>query len=463
MKKCPKCGKELKNNQKFCSGCGHNVASGGEEKKSSSASTTGSKGNNQPNKTVVTVLILLVILAIGGFFGYRYLEDHYSRRNQVDRLVEVLESEDHAEIASILSPGERDFEFDEESIAPFVEGVVSEMDFSDVRRDLAREGEHGTLELSRDGSHFFLFDRYVLELTPSYALLATNMSDVTLLVNGEEVVTSDEEYFTYEYGPFVPGEHQFSARTELNGEELTVENDMTILPDHQDPYVDLSLQALSFYVYSNVSEASVYLDDEEIGQLEYGEGEFGPYASLEGATLHLGYEEEFGEMTTESISLDNMDNQTYTLDFADALTIDEAYEVIEDMYNTLSSLTSTFNVSSASRRFEGYFNDGTAFDELRPFFTDYAERQRDNDDVNYVDFDVELSNFEQVDYAEYIVDLEVDYRTVFSDWDEEDRVRTFTYSVSLVADEAERNTFTNDQEFFINGFSDEEMIYDSHE
>lgn len=471
MKFCEKCGTKLEANQKFCESCGYQVSNEGKTQQATSKPQAQESVHNQRATTTGAGLSKKTKIGIGvagalllaGFFGHRYGEEHYSRENQVNRMIDVLESGDHAEIASVLSTGEEDFEIDEESIVPYVDTILGETNFDNARRSLTYGGQDGSLRLVQEGSHFFLFDKYELVLLPAYATVSTNMSDVAISMNGEELVTSDNEDFTYEYGPFVPGLHEFTATTELSGEELVVDQNAYLLSGTNNSPVNLSMQAYYFSVVSNASDAQVFLNDEEIGQLEGGEGNFGPYASLGESSLHLAYDEGFGEMTTDPVSMYEYDNEIYTLNFSEGLSDVDAYEAIDDMYSTLSSLTSTFNVSSVSRNFEEYFASGTAYDELRPFFTDYAQRQRENDDVSRVEYTVSVSNFERVDVDEYTLDLEVDYRTIFSDWDAEDRVRTFTYDVSLISDQAVRNTWSNDEEFFINGFSNEEMIYDSHE
>lgn len=473
MKFCEKCGAKLEPNQKFCEACGYRLDSAStdstEEPKKVTSTPQGHTSNQAQtpptpalSKRAKIGLSAAAVVLIAGFFGYRHGEEYYSRENQVDRLVEVLESGDSAEIASVLSSGEEDFEIDEESIEPFVTSVLEETDLSQTRRNLRFSGTDGSLQLVQEGSHFFMFDKYELVLLPAYTTITTNMSNVEIFMDGEELVTSDSEDFSYEYGPFIPGSHEFTATTDLNGEELTVEQQAYLYSGTNNSPVNLSVQAYYFTVTSNADDAHVFLNDEEIGQLENGEGYFGPYASLGDSSLHLTYDEEFGEVSTDPVVMYDYDNEIYNINFSEGLSDVDAYEVLDDMYNTLSSLTNTYNVSSVSRTFEEYFNSGTAYDELRPFFTEYAQRQRENEDVSRIDFTVLVRNFERVDYDEYTVELEVDYRTVYSDWDQEDRVRTFTYDVSLVADQAVRNTW-NEEEFFINGFSNEELIYDSHE
>lgn len=461
MKQCKKCGEELKERQKFCPKCGQKVDEN--QVKVSEDSPSMNEKQKRRGKRLIIIFSALFVIAITVFWGYRYAEEYYSRENQIERIIDVLKTGDYAQIASTVSTGSANFEVNEETIVPFVDTYVSEMDFDILRHALSEGHTFDNVFLMSEGMYFSIFDQYRLGLAPSRASISTNMSDVTIFVDDSELVTSDTEEFTYDYGPFVPGEYEFSAVTEVNGEEWSADQQVVTHSEPGGTFVDLSFYALYFSVASNVSDAKVFVNEEEIGQLENGEGYFGPFASLGNDSLHLEAEGEYGSDRTETVTMNGEEEAAYTLDFSERLTEEDAHNVLESMYQTLSSLTHTYSVASSSRIFETFFYEGVAFDELRPFFTGYAERQRENSDVRRVEFAIETSQFEQVAQDEYRVALEVDYRTIYPGLNREDRVRTFTYEVSLMSDEAVRNTRNNEREFYINGFANEELIYDSQE
>lgn len=472
MKSCDKCGNKLEEGQKFCQKCGEPVnIKAIQELDEMKTDEIKSKQNNpsSPKKPVskgwIVTSILLIILIIGGYFTYQYGQDHYSRRNQIDRLVTVLSSEDYKQVASILTSADADLDIDEETIVPFIDTYLNNVDHTEIRRVLESERQYESLRLVSDGSYFFLFDRYALELQPAFVTLTTNMEDVTLSINDEEVAVSNNEDFSYTHGPLIPGEYTFRAVKDMEGELLETAEERNANSGQDNVLVELPIYGLYFTVESNKSDASVYLNDEKIGILENGSNHFGPYGSLEGSSLELRKEESFGELKTSSSNMTDYDEEYYYLTFDESLSIGEAENALSGMFNTLSDLTrdNNWNYAGVLENFGKHFYEGIAFDELRPFYIEYAQRQREDEDTVRTVYNTTVTNFEQVNVNEYTVKLEVDYVTEY-DWslDKEDRLRTFTYNVSLVSDEAVRDTWGNNQELFINGFANEELIFDSN-
>ncbi|WP_225743760.1 zinc ribbon domain-containing protein [Marinilactibacillus sp. Marseille-P9653] len=497
MKFCENCGHKLEGNQKFCEKCGAKVKPVEIENKSSE-STSGLDKTDQTNvtahnqeplqknkqntltkpnnhnpvpKPIIAGLVIIVLLITGSVFGYQKGKEYYSLNNQIDRYIETLQSRNYSEIAAVLTTSNENFEISEDTIAPYVDSILYDADWGTIRYELISSRSTDTLLLKKNGSNFVFFDRYELELLPAMVTLTTNLANTKLFIEEEEVATADKDDYSVDIKTVMPGMHTFYAKTELDGQEMVTEETMNVWPGQHDPYVSLPIQGVYFEVSSNINDASVYLNDKNVGQLSGGSGEFGPFGSLNGGNLELRQEKDFGELKTESIELSDNDYTYYQLDFADAMTEDDAQYALQGMYDTLSSLTSEYQYSLTEdeKAYGEYFYEGVAYDELRPFYLEYAERQRDDEQVMSVNYDVTVSNFEQTGLKEYSADLEVDYTSYFQGTEANDynapdnRIRTFTYNVSLISDKAIRNNWNySDEELFINGFANEEMIYDSN-
>ncbi|WP_423188957.1 zinc ribbon domain-containing protein [Alkalibacterium sp. f15] len=476
MNYCEECGHKLEYEQKFCQGCGAAVvpkdtnSSQGDPhitKEPKHPEKKGASSSKKPfPKGVIVTSVLVIFLSVAGYFSYQYGQDYYSVRNQVDRMVKILHSKDYESIAANLTSTHDELEIDEDTIKPYVDVYLTDVDAIELRKALATERSYESLKLVPKGSYFYLFDKYELELLPAFVTLSTNMENVTFSINAEEVVVSDEEDFSFEHGPLIPGEYVFSAVTKIDGHELMTEENSYVTASQDNVLIDLPIQGFSFTVESNLDDPFVYINDKEIGQLQNGSGHFGPFGSLNESQLELRKEESFGELKTSAITMSAFDEENYYLKFQESLNIDSAEMALRDMYYTLSGMTQddNYDLEGLIEDFGNYFYQGVAYDELRPFFIDYAERQRENEDADRTTYDVTLTNFNQVGMKEYTVDLEVDYITEY-DWslDKENRIRTFTYNVSLIADEAIRDTWANEEELFIDGFGSEELIYDSNE
>lgn len=472
MNFCENCGEKIVPGQKFCEQCGTAVVSDSKNTVDEQINTPINREvKNKParkpmSKGKIAGIVLLVIIIGSGYFAYQYGEEYYSKSNQVDRIVAVLKSEDYAAIADLMNTNDAELDINEETIVPYVDAYLTDLDSTELRTALLTESDYLSLSVLPEGSYFFLFDKYELNLFPSYVRLTTNMNDTALFLNEEELTVSDSEDFTFAYGPMISGEYTFSAVTDIDGEELTTEENRLIGFAQDSIHIDLPIYGLTFSVSSNVNDSFVYLNGENIGQLHEGEGQFGPFGSLAGAELELRKEESFGEISTETISLMDYDGEYYYLRFDDSFTVESAEDVMRGMYSYLSNLTqsSLWDLEGTTDYFGEHFYQGIAYDELRPFFLEYAERQRENDDIDRTTFEVSIESFEQVDMNEYSIELEVNYITQY-DWslDSDDRIRTFTYDVSLIASDSVRNTWSNDEELFINGFANESLIYDSND
>lgn len=141
--------------------------------------------------------------------------------------------------------------------------------------------------LKKEGSNFLLFDNYDLELLPAYVTLTTHIADAKLFIGDEEVVTSDSDEFIYQHGAVIPGKHTFTAKAELDSQELITEETVTVTPVNGEQAVALDIQDMHFEVSSNIEDAMVYLNEENVGQLENDVGAFDPFVDLEYAILEL--------------------------------------------------------------------------------------------------------------------------------------------------------------------------------
>lgn len=102
-----------------------------------------------------------------------------------------------------------------------------------------------------------------------------------------KVVTSDSDEFICQHVAVIPGKHTFTAKAELDSQELITEETVTVTPVKGEQAVALDIQDMHFEVSSNIEDAMVYLNEENVGQLENDVGAFDPFVDLEYAILEL--------------------------------------------------------------------------------------------------------------------------------------------------------------------------------
>ena len=78
----------------------------------------------------------------------------------------------------------------------------------------------------------------------------------------------------------------FTAEGEVSGFSITTTEEATWLGTGYNS-IDLYLSDYTFEVYSELENATIYIDDQEVGALENGRGNFGPIQLEEGMQLHI--------------------------------------------------------------------------------------------------------------------------------------------------------------------------------
>ncbi|WP_350342318.1 hypothetical protein PRVXT_001546 [Proteinivorax tanatarense] len=119
---------------------------------------------------------------------------------------------------------------------------------------------------------------YVLVPKSNYITLETNYEGVEIYFGEELLVTSDQEYFTQEFGPFMPGEYNITAK--LEGEYTTLATESIILlmdPSVDKHHMDLSLYGKYTTVWADYDNVDIIINGDsstknigdQIGPLKY--------------------------------------------------------------------------------------------------------------------------------------------------------------------------------------------------
>lgn len=445
MKYCEECGEKLEENSKFCEKCGRKVESDSNAGPSPVENTghTVQKAPRKPlskkQKMIIGGIGAAVILA---FAGYKVGENVYSEENQRAKLIETISSGDADELAKALTTTDPNFEVTAENLEPFATYLEENPKYlSDLISGLETGGSYDSLYIRKNGSRLFFYDNYDMTIAPVYAQVYTNAEGVIIASNDAELATSDSEDFTKEIGPFAPGEYHFTANGDISGNSLSVARDEVLLYPGSYYEIDLSLQGMEFDVYSDLIEATVYLDDKEIGKLdEEGYGSFGPIQFKEGQTIHVAKKAGEEEIVSESVELTE-DNSYYSFDDLQVADADDLYYALDYMYNSVSGLTSYYDESYESDLSEMFVTDSPAYEEQRVQFITFAKEIYDNEEMDSVLFDVEVKDYEQTGVDKFDVSYEVTYTSVFDySTSKEDELKTYTKDATILFVETDDST-----------------------
>lgn len=466
VKFCEQCGAELAKDDKFCEQCGKVVAEEVKEKKEETetkepAEKEQSVGNKErksltKEQRIIGASVIGIIVVL--FSVYQLGSFLYSPERQTDKIVKAISAKNSKQLAGVTTSTDSDFEVTEDSLENFTSYLDENPDYlSWMVSELTDYGSYDSFYIGESGKKFGLYPAYELFMTPVYGTVYTNAAGVAISLGEKELFLSDSEEFTREVGPFAPGILEFSAEGEMNGFPLSVAEEVTWLNGDSYHEVNLSLTGEYFTVRSDLENADVYINDQVIGQLENGYGDFGPIPVTDGMTIHVS--QIFGE---EEVSSDaqklTKDNSYYEFDNVVLGSTDEATRVLRNAYSTAAQLTRNYE-SYADDYTKYYHPKGPAYEEQRLAFLSFGESMDADEDINRVDFDVTTDKVERTTSNTFAIEYEVTYRTYHSyGSDNEDSLRHYSKEATIIFEPT--NHPDRDYDVLIYDIQNEELVYE---
>lgn len=255
MKFCTKCGKEVKEEQTFCTYCGNQLSNEStnktqpikqpieetiEETKEETIGETKEETKEEINSTielkeypkfydkltqkskiviaVVTVLIVAIVVVV--FIG-NSLSDP---KKLETRFQNDVISNNTTDLANILYCNDGRLTVTSSNISPLLDyfkNNPSKYDevIQNLNNDVLRPKDisnlniasSNTLTLTSVGKKFLLFPSYKINVKPSFVEITTTVKDVTFSINNNQIGKSDTDKSTKEFGPYIPGTYSILA------------------------------------------------------------------------------------------------------------------------------------------------------------------------------------------------------------------------------------------------------------
>ncbi len=452
--KCEKCSYVNEDSAKFCEKCGHllgtepsneqkdeefHVSEKTRNKVNLSLAKTKTKKLTKVQKIGIIVIIVVVLLLAGGF---AFAKNYYSKENQADRYIEIINTGDAAKIAKTISTEDLNFELKEETLQPYADFIKDDKEYVHLLSNRMKSESESVdpsydVYLKRDGKDLLFFDHYELMINPVYAELTTNMEEAVISLNGKEIGTADRSDYTHKVGPLAPGTYMFKSSIEQYGSPLVNEQEVFFSGEEGMNYVDLSLSGVNIDVTSNLTDGIVYLNDKQIGQLKDGEGSFGPVSWSEDS--YLSVKKEYTNETIESEQVELMDydeSYYFTLDVLDEY-------AAEDFVSTIYQLTE--NISYYGEEYDDSYSDNLAEwmvdgenNEIYQTLYSNAIKSYDDETISSVTYNTEVEEVKQIDAYEYEVTYGVTVDTSYSyDSDKEDFEEVIPFKATVVMIESD--------------------------
>lgn len=412
MNYCENCGSKLEEGSVFCESCGAKVD--GDVETTATTETTEKpksqieiKALTKKQKTIGIGLLTAIIIL---FLGFTIGKNVYSEENQKEVITDALLSKDPDKIAGVLTSKNANLDVTSETVMPLVNFLEDNPYYlEDLVTNLHNYNEYGVFTIVQEGKKLGLYDAYELQVLPIYFKVSTNLEGTVITLNGEELVTADKNDFTQEMGPFVPGLFNFEATGTVNGYELEATQTHSFLYPEEATTVNLELEGYEFSIQSDLSDATVYLDDEEIGTLTDGEGKFGPIKFEEGMQIHVEKVFDEGTIVSDPVDLNEYDSTYY---FNNLVGID-SYDISNLLSSSYSALTriASYGDDEEVANYNNYFNaEGSAYEDYRAEQVTYAKGLNANEDVSNLRIDVSVEEYEQISPTKFKVQYEVTFR-----------------------------------------------------
>ncbi|WIY62423.1 TcaA 3rd/4th domain-containing protein [Bacillus arachidis] len=316
MKVCAKCGSQLMDGVQFCQSCGTRIV---EHERRGSEKEPQIRKKMSRGKIIWIGVIVLFIVSFGG--AYMYGAKYYSAEAQIDRIITMLQERDAEKLIDMVTTDDPQFVVDKESVAPLFSYIKEYPSYvhdlkASIQQQKKKENnvEKVDFVLTKDGKYLFLFDRYKLKAKTYYATLLTNEKDALLKVNGKELDKTTDKMFEKQYGPFFPGIQTFQSEFKNDYVKLAREEKVLLMKQNQNNVtVDLSLQGHYITIQTNVTRATLYVNQKPITTLTGEEFKWGPVATDGSVSIYLEKEGASGKEQTKVEHIST--NQYYTLSF----------------------------------------------------------------------------------------------------------------------------------------------------
>lgn len=231
---------------------------------------------SKKSKIITMIVAVFVILLFGSYYTINKVM--MSPEAVADSFMDAVQEKDEPKLRAFINDGQLEMDVTKADVESFLEflddrpqmittmsGKLEEdVQQHDAGSDyaVADEGEKSIASLERDGKKWFLFDRYVVNVTPVYMDVTSTEDDTTIFVGDEEAGTVSAEK-DKTLGPFLPGIYEVKAavKGDYGKVEAAQEADFS---DVDEGSVNPDFDFADYYVdlYSDNGDATLYVNGE---------------------------------------------------------------------------------------------------------------------------------------------------------------------------------------------------------
>lgn len=434
-KECPSCHNKNEEEALFCENCGlkfNQIVTQEQTFNEQLSSVTPQKKGSKKNKIIGIVAIIILIISSA---TYTFLKNQYSREKQLDSLIVAIKNKDTGTLVKKSITNDPNLTLNDDSLKPMVSYFEeNKEEVNKLKQALDKNQSYQGLSLKEEGKQALLFPKYSLEITAVYSTLISNVKNSTIEMNQKKIATTNNTKFEQKIGPLVPGLYHFKAA--IKDKKDTKEVSYDLLPDSKEE-IDMSFVMVKIPVRSNVKDATVMINDKEVGKLTDGATEIGPILWQKDLKIQLTKKTDKDKLQTEVKELKKVDlddNETtfptVSLDFNLASDYD-IEQGVQEFYDEFSKMVDANSQYDAPQFSEKFYVDGSknpSFTGINDYISWCRERSAKKE-YSGVSFNVDVKNIEPLSNNTYKIKYNVTYRTTYPySTKKSTRIEGFDYS-----------------------------------
>ncbi|MFJ8245983.1 zinc ribbon domain-containing protein [Peribacillus asahii] len=274
---CNNCGEKVKKEQTFCTSCGASIQQLERiVQQRSEGRVPVSFLKSKKSKILAISGLLVVVLGFGGYTTTQALNKPVKTVEKFEKAVETNNAKD---LAGLLNSGQELMEVEEADAKMLLRYFEENPDMlvetkSSLRKEsqllentnLIRANNEGLLKLVESKKKWGIINQYGLSFEPVYIKIHTNQDQTVLSINDKEqgeLKESDEKTV----GPLLPIEHE--VKGSYKGQYATVTDTVEVNPAEEDTQkisVELDLTGNKVSLYSNMNQATVFINGKSTGK-----------------------------------------------------------------------------------------------------------------------------------------------------------------------------------------------------
>lgn len=168
------------------------------------------------------------------------------------------------------------------------------------------ENENFNLYITKVGRTLIFFPKYKIAFKPVFLTLTSNVKGADILINGKKIAKTDNENFSKQFGPYVPGLYTISGKASGSAlGNMYNQTKVDLLSDKkQSSSIDV-LKGLYLEVTSDYDNNEIYINGKDTGKSVNSGDKIGPIASGSNVYGVINYNGEQIKSSSSNISDDD--------------------------------------------------------------------------------------------------------------------------------------------------------------